>query len=65
MRHECKCGGTIPAGRWDIGFELCLECGEWVASQKKHTIVPMHKSNYTVVTNLEELKQINPKRIGE
>ena len=28
MNHECKCGGTIPAGRWDIGFELCLEAKE-------------------------------------
>jgi hypothetical protein len=25
----------------------------------------MHKSNYTVVTNREELKQINPKRLGD
>lgn len=65
MNHKCKCGGTIPAGRWSLGYRVCLECGDRVAGQRKHTIIPMHKSNYTVVTNREELKQINPKRIGE
>jgi hypothetical protein len=65
MRHECGCGGTIAPERYKLGYQVCLECGDWVAKQRKHTIIPMHKSNYTVVTNLEELKQINPKRIGE
>jgi len=62
MRHECKCGGTIPAGRWDIGFELCLECGDWVASQKKWTVVNGHKSSFFVVSDLQDLKGLNPKR---
>jgi hypothetical protein len=65
MNHECKCGGAISEGRWRLGIRVCLECGDWIASQRRHTIIPMHKSNYTVVTNRDELKQINPKRIGE
>jgi hypothetical protein len=65
MRHECKCGNTIAPERYQLGFRVCLECGDWIARQRRHTIIPMHKSNYTVVTNRDELKQINPKRIGE
>ena len=61
MRHECGCGGTIPAGRWAIGFRICLECGDWVAKQRVFTVGPGHKSNYHLVTNLQELKQLNPK----
>ena len=38
-----------------------MECGESNAKAKKHTIVPMHKSNYVVVTDLEILKGINNK----
>jgi hypothetical protein len=38
-----------------------MPCGEAAAKQRKHTIVPMHKSNYIVVTNREDLKGINNK----
>jgi len=62
MNHECKCGGTISPKRWALGFRVCLECGDWVASQRKFTVAPGHKSNYHLVTNLQELKQLNPKR---
>ena len=62
MRHECDCGGTIPQGRWDLGYRVCLECGDWVAKQRKFTIAPGHKSNYHLISNPQELKQLNPKR---
>lgn len=39
----------------------CMPCGEKVAQQRKHTIAPMHKSNYMVFTNLDDLKGINNK----
>lgn len=39
----------------------CMACGEKLAKQVKHTIVPMHKSNYTVVTDMEMLIGINNK----
>ena len=38
-----------------------MACGESNAKAKKHTIVPMHKSNYIVVTDPEILKGINNK----
>lgn len=41
--------------------KLCLVCGDVRAKQHKHTIVPMHKSNYVPITNLEDLKGINSK----
>ena len=40
---------------------MCLDCGEANAKLRKHTIVPMHKSNYMLITNLDDLKGINNK----
>lgn len=37
----------------------CAECGERLASKQRHTIVPMAKSNYVVVTDGELLKGLN------
>ena len=43
------------------GYDTCLDCGEENALQVKHTIVPMHKSNYVVVSDKSLLKGINNK----
>ena len=32
-----------------------------MAKETKHTIAPMHKSNYVVITNREDLKGLNNK----
>ena len=62
MKPLCVvCGKTYSIKRKQIGFCACLECGDKLARKKKHTIVPMHKSNYIVVTNPEILKGINNK----
>jgi hypothetical protein len=42
-----------------VGFITCLGCGEADARKVKHTIVPMHKSNYVVVSDRELLKCLN------
>jgi hypothetical protein len=39
-----------------------MECGEMLAQRVKHTIAPINKSNYMLISNKEELKQLNPKR---
>jgi len=39
-----------------------MDCGETIAQRVKHTIAPMNKSNYMLISNMEELKQLNPKR---
>ena len=62
MKPLCKsCGAEYSIKRKQIGFNVCLSCGDKIAKSKKHTIVPMHKSNYMVVTDLRLLKGINNK----
>lgn len=41
------------------GFITCLRCGEADARKVRHTIVPMHKSNYVVVSDRALLKCLN------
>jgi len=40
----------------------CMECGEMLARMVQHTIAPLNKSNYMLISNRDELKQLNPKR---
>ena len=40
----------------------CVGCGEAAARQVKHTIAPLNKSNYMFISDLSQLKQLNPKR---
>lgn len=58
----CKeCGEGYSYARAKLGFKVCLDCGEKQAEKVKHCIAPMHKSNYMVFTNAEDLKGINNK----
>lgn len=64
MAYECaECGEGIPARRFALGYRLCLACGDKEARAARTTwcIAPVHKSNYILVTNREELKFINNK----
>lgn len=45
-----------------LGYNTCLPCGDKEARKVRHTIVPMNKSNYIVVTDVTILRQLNPKR---
>lgn len=59
---ECRvCGDEFPTGRWMLGYKWCKDCGETIARNVVRTIVPMHKSNYFLCTNLDDLKGINNK----
>jgi hypothetical protein len=40
----------------------CAQCGEAAAKNVKHTIAPINKSNYMYISDLSQLKQLNPKR---
>jgi DNA-directed RNA polymerase subunit RPC12/RpoP len=58
--YQCiDCGNDVAEARYQLGYKTCLVCGEKHALQYKHTIVPMPKSNYIVVTDLELLKGLN------
>lgn len=61
MRKYCICGDEIPKRRAKLGYATCMPCGEKDARSVKHTIAPMHKSNYMVFTDREDLKGINNK----
>ena len=50
-----------PTARWALGYTICKDCGDEIASRTVRTVVPMHKSNYFLCTNLEDLKGINNK----
>lgn len=56
-----ECGDTFADERKSIGYDICLSCGDDRANKVKHTIAPMHKSNYIVVSNLTDLKGLNNK----
>ena len=66
-KPQCKqCGDEFAVARAQVLKQyrmalLCLSCGEGRAREHKHCIVPMHKSNYVPVTDLEMLKGINSK----
>ena len=63
--HFCpQCGEHVSPRRVALGYKLCLSCGDKQARQVKHCTVPLNKSNYTLITNREELAWLNPKRIG-
>lgn len=55
------CVNQVPVLRYEAGYNTCLSCGDRQASKVRHCIVPMHKSNYMVVTNRADLIGINSK----
>ncbi len=62
LRPICsRCGDIFSAKRAKAGYPICLLCGEEDARSRVRTIAPMHKSNYMLITNLDDLKGINNK----
>jgi len=57
------CGADVSLPRWDLGYRVCLVCGEEQARQEREDwcIAPMHKSNYVLITNHEDLIGLNNK----
>lgn len=57
-----ECDEVItPQARAELGYTTCLSCGDKQARAIVRTVAPMHKSNYMLFTNLEDLKGINNK----
>lgn len=51
---DCShCGEPYPQARAQLGFSVCLDCGERQAIQarKSWCVAPLHKSNYMLVTD--------------
>jgi ribosomal protein L37AE/L43A len=55
------CGEDVASGRWDLGYRVCLACGDVKAKARKFCVVPMHKSNYVAVFDRELLTGVNQK----
>lgn len=62
--YFCRhCGDDVSEARWELGYRLCLFCGEDAAKVQRAgwTVAPMHKSNYVLLTKREDLKGLNNK----
>lgn len=59
-----KCGDHVLNARWKLGYNTCLKCGEIIAKKVKHTVVPMPKSNYILVTDMSLLQGLNSSHKG-
>jgi DNA-directed RNA polymerase subunit RPC12/RpoP len=52
----------VPPARRKLGYVTCMSCGEKQASKVRHTVAPLNKGNYMLFTDMDLLKQLNPKR---
>ncbi len=61
----CLCGNVIGDARYNLGIYVCLYCGEEKALARKEWLsnatVALHKSNYILITNKDDLKNLDPK----
>ena len=56
-----RCGAEYSALRRKAGYTMCLGCGESEARRVRHTVAPMHKSNYVLITDRRDLAGLNNK----
>lgn len=66
MTNTCTgCGAEYSAKRAALGYKTCLKCGDGAAKAARSawTVAPVHKSNYVLITNREELSGINNKTV--
>lgn len=64
METNCTdCGALVCKERWELGYSLCLLCGEAKAKKDRGSwcVAALHKSNYLLITNPADLRGINNK----
>ena len=54
----------VEPQRKHLSRPTCASCGDKIAKERRHTIVPMPKSNYIVVTDLSLLVGLNSSHKG-
>lgn len=59
------CEGVIPPRRALLGYIRCLDCGDRLARSTVRTVAPIAKSNYVLITQRSQLRELNPKRLGD
>ena len=62
-KHLCRNCGEDITSRWAIGYKFCKECNADYEIQraKSRCVVPMHKSNYVLITDKNLLTGVNTK----
>lgn len=65
MAHCMHCGDTFPPRRAELGYRTCLPCGDTEARSRRWLTAPINKSNYVLISDLADLRGLNPKRVGE
>lgn len=65
MASCIHCGDQFSDRRLNLGYRTCLECGDAVAKQVQWLSAPINKSNYVLISDLADLRGLNPKRVGE
>lgn len=61
-RYLCpECGDFVDHRRVALGYRLCLWCGEEAARMVTRTVAPLHKGNYILITDMQDLKGLNNK----
>lgn len=58
------CGEPVlPLARVELGYKVCKGCGDGLAAQarKVWTVAPLHKSNYMLITDRNDLVGLNNK----
>lgn len=60
------CDTVFDPRREAMGYSVCLLCGDQLAAAERAgwCVAPMHKSNYTLITNRDELVGLNNKGGG-
>ena len=60
---QCQiCGEEYPLARYKLKYKVCLACAA-KQPQPIRTIVNLHKSNAVLITDMNDLKDLNPKYI--
>ena len=54
----------VEPQRKHLSRPTCASCGDKIAKERKHTVVPMPKSNYILVTDLSLLVGLNSSHKG-
>jgi len=63
---QCRvCEVVIPPRRASLGYAHCLGCGDRLARATVRTVAPLAKSNYYLITQPAQLRELNPKRLGD
>ena len=56
--HCADCTTPYNPARAALGIPYCMPCGEKRSEEVVRTVVPMHKSNYVLVTDLTLLPML-------